>query len=92
MRSQVPLMPSWLGCLRNASSVNCRMMGRAGREGRAGRAGIEGKAGIEGRLLCAAFHASVERRLMVPPILSMVVMDGFPGMAVESAYLGELRW
>lgn len=64
------------------------MTGRAGREG---RAGIEGKAGIEGRLFCAAFHASVERRLMVPPILSMVVMDGFPGMAIESGYRGKLR-
>lgn len=53
------------------------MTGSGGREGRAGIEGMAGKAGIEGMLLCAAFHASVERRLMVPPMFSMVVMEGF---------------
>jgi hypothetical protein len=67
------------------------MTGSAGSEGRAGIEGMAGIEGIEGMLLCAAFHASVERRLMVPPIFSML-MDGFAGMAVESGYLGELRW
>jgi hypothetical protein len=48
-------------------------------------------AGIVGRLLCAACHTSVERRLMVPPILSMLKMDGFLELSTESMCLGKLR-
>lgn len=87
MRSQVPFRPSCWGCLRKASNENCGMAGRDGRLGKAGMAGIEGMAGM---LFCAACHTSVERRLMVPPILSMVSMDSFPELAGEAKDLGKM--